>query len=125
MNNYFSLQQVSKTGNLDSNLISPQYKVNLIADFLRIKYENPKLKQSDTASQLSCSSSTLQKYTNDVNMVSPYRFQPNHTNKRTEKTSNTNFDNNSHREHEVKRPQMTSKDLKTTQTNTKWNGKKI
>ena len=28
--------------------------------------------------------------------------------------SNTNLDNNSHREYELKRPQMTSNDLKTT-----------
>ena len=56
-------------------------------------------------------------------MLSPYRIQPNNTNKRTRKTSNTNFDNNSHREPDVQRPQMTSNNLKTTQTNTKTNKK--
>ena len=41
-------------------------------------------------------------------MLSPYRIQPNNTNKGTKKTLNTNFDNNSHHEPDVKRPQMTS-----------------
>ena len=38
----FSLQQISRTGNVVSNLISRQYKLNLMADFLLIKNENPK-----------------------------------------------------------------------------------
>ena len=42
-------------------------------------------------------------------MLSPYRIQPNITNKRSEKVSNTTLDNNSHREHDLKGPQMTSK----------------
>ena len=46
MINTFSLQQISKTSKLDANLTSRQYKLNLMADFLRVKYENPKLKQS-------------------------------------------------------------------------------
>ena len=33
MNNSFSLQQIQKTSNLDANLISRQYKLNLMADF--------------------------------------------------------------------------------------------
>ena len=52
MNNTFSLQQISKTGNLDSNLISWQNKLILMADFMPIKNENPKLKQSEVANQL-------------------------------------------------------------------------
>ena len=40
-------------------------------------------------------------------MLSPYRIQPNNTKKRMEKAKN-NFDNNSHNEADVKRPQMTS-----------------
>ena len=46
MNNSFSLQQIQKTSNFDANLISRQYKLNLMADFLGMKYENPKMKQS-------------------------------------------------------------------------------
>ena len=38
MNNIFSLQQTKKTSNLDGNLISRQYKLNLMADFKKIKY---------------------------------------------------------------------------------------
>ena len=49
-------------------------------------------------------------------MLSPYRINPNNTNKRTKKAKNTSFDNNSHHEPDVKRPQMTSNDIKSTQT---------
>ena len=123
MNNCFSLQQIQKTSNLGANLISRQYKPNLMADFMRIKYENPKMKQSEIAYQLGKSSSILQRFRDDINMLSPYGNNPNNTNKRTKKASNTNFENNSHNNHDNKRPQMTSNDLKTTQTNTKSNSK--
>ena len=61
MNNSFSLHQISRTSNLDANLISRQNKLNLMADFMRVKYENPKLKQSEIGNQLSWSTSTLQR----------------------------------------------------------------
>ena len=51
MNNSFSVQQLSRTSNLDSNLIPRQYRLNLLADFRRVKYENPKMKQSKIANQ--------------------------------------------------------------------------
>ena len=60
MNNSFSLQQIQKTSNRDANLISRQYKINLLADFMRTKNENPKIKQAEIANQLGSSSSTLQ-----------------------------------------------------------------
>ena len=41
MNNSFSLQQIHKTGNLDFTLISRQYKLNLLAKLMQIKFENP------------------------------------------------------------------------------------
>ena len=85
----------------------------------------PNLKQSKTANQLSCSSSTLQRYRNDIKMLSPYRNQPNNTNKRTNKASNTNFDNSSHRDPDVKRPRLTPNDLKPTPQNVNENGKKV
>ena len=44
-------------------------------------------------------------------MLSTYRIQPNNTDKRAKKLSNTNFDNNSHCESDLKRPQLTSNDL--------------
>ena len=91
MNNTFSLQQISRTDNLDSSLISRQYKLNLIADYMRIKYENPKMKQPEIAKELGCSSSTLQRYKNDKIMVSPHTINPNNTNERVKQAPNTNF----------------------------------
>ena len=82
MNNSFSLQQIKKTGNLDSYLKSRQHKLNLMADFMRLKYENPKKKQSETANRLSLSSSTIQRYRNDINMLPQYRIQSNNIKKR-------------------------------------------
>ena len=58
-------------------------------------------------------------------MLSPYRINPNNTNIRTKKASNTNFDNNSHHESDVKRPQMTLNDLKSTQTKSNKKNKNI
>ena len=116
MNNIFSLQQISRTSNLDANLISRQYKLNFMADAMPVKYEKPKMKQSEIAHQLGYSSSTLQRYRNDINLMPPYRIQSNNPNKRTKKAPNTNFNNDSHRKPDVKRPQMTSNDLKTCQT---------
>ena len=52
MNNTFSLQQMSRTSTLGANLASRQYKLNLMADFMRMKYENPKLKQSEIGNLL-------------------------------------------------------------------------
>ena len=40
MKNSFSLQQIQKTSNLDANLKSRQYNLNLMADFIRLKFEN-------------------------------------------------------------------------------------
>ena len=68
-----------------------------MADFMRIKSENPKMKQSETANQLGYSSSTLQRYKNDMNKFSPNRIQSSNTNKRTEKVSKTKINNKSHR----------------------------
>ena len=102
MNNTFSLQQISRTNNPDANLISRQYKLYLMADFLKVKYENPKMKQSEIANQIGLSSSTLQRYRNDINMLSPYKNILNNTNKRTKKASNINFDNNQHLKHHLK-----------------------
>ena len=69
MNKSFSLQQIRKTSNLDSNLISRQYKLFLMADFMRVKYGNLRMKQSQIANQLGMPSSTLQRFRNDINML--------------------------------------------------------
>ena len=75
-------------------------------DFMNIKYLNPKLKQSEIASQLDMSPSTIQRHRNDINMLSPYRINPNNVKKRPKKAK---IDDNG----ELKRPQMTANDLKT------------
>ena len=107
MNNSFSLQQIQKTSSLDANLISRQKKINLMANFMRLKFENPEMKQSEIANQLILSSSTIQRYGNDINMLSPYRVQSNNINKRIKKAKTTNSDNDSQPNHDDKRPQMT------------------
>ena len=116
MDNSFSLQQIQKTSNFDANLISRQYKLNLMADFMRVKYENPKMKQSQIANQLGLSSSTLQRYRNDINMLSPYRINPNDVKKRTKKPKIDDIT-------DLKQPQMTSNDVKTISNETVKNKK--
>ena len=93
-----------------------------MAGSLRVKYENPKLKQSEIANQLGYSTSTLRRYRNDIFVVPPYRIHPNNTNKRTKKAKNTIIDNNSHSDHDLEGLQMTSNDLKRLQSSS--NGKK-
>ena len=58
-------------------------------------------------------------------MLSPYRIHPNNTNKRIKKASNVYFDNNSHTNHDVNRPQMTSNDVKRPQSTSNENSKKV
>ena len=74
---------------------------------MNIKYHNPRLKQSEIASQLDMSPSTLQRQRNDINMLSPYRINPNNVKKRPKKAK---IDDNG----DLERPQMTSNGLNTT-----------
>ena len=71
--NTYSLEQISKTGNLDSDLILRHYKLDLMNKFIEIKSNNPKLTQKGIAKQIGYSDSTLSKYRKDVNMKSPYK----------------------------------------------------
>ena len=71
-----------------------------MARFVEIKNNEPRLTQKQTFNQLGFSDSTNKRYRNDINMLSPYRIQPNITNERSRNVSNTNIDKNSHREHE-------------------------
>ena len=98
-----SLSEINKTANMDPNLITRQYKLKLMNDFMNIKYQNPKMKQSEIASKLEISTSTIQGQRNDVNMFSPYRINPNNVKKRPKKVK---IDDNG----DLKRPQMTSND---------------
>ena len=83
-----------------------------MADFMRIKNENPRLKQSEIADRLGYSSSTLQRYRNGVNIFSPYRIQPNDAPINEQKRPKMQiFRNNSHHDRDLKRPQMTSNDF--------------
>ena len=83
-----------------------------MADFLRLKYENPKMKQSEVANQIGTSTSTLQRYRNDTNMLSPYRINHNNNKKRSKKALNTKIDDDPRHEADVKRPQKTSINFK-------------
>ena len=109
MKKTFSLEQISKKGNVDSNLITGQYKHDLMARFMEIKAVNPRLKQNQTAKELGCSSSTLQRYRNDLKMPSSHRIPPN-SHKRKQNVSNG--------EQETDRPQLTSNDLAKHGTDT-------
>ena len=84
-------------------MITRQLKLDLMARFMEIESMNPRLRQDQIAKELGCSSSTLRRYRCIINMFPPYRIPPN-TNKRKQKISN--------REKFLKRPQITSNDLK-------------
>ena len=47
-------------------------------------------------------------------MITPYKIPPNNTNKRRQKILNANLDDDSHRKDDVKRPRLTSFEIKTT-----------
>ena len=70
---------------MDPNLITRYYKLKLMNDFMNIKYQNPKMKQSEIANQLHISTSTIQRQRNDVNRFSPYGINPNNVKKRSKK----------------------------------------
>ena len=106
-----SLSEVNKTANMDPNLLTRHYKLKLMNDFMHIKYQNPKMKQSEIANHLNMSSSTLQRYRNDINMLSSYRISPNNVKKRSKKAK---IDDIGY----LKRPQMTSNNLESTSNET-------
>ena len=85
MNNTPSLNEINKTAIMDPNLLTRHYKLKLMNDFMHIKYQNPKMKQSEIANHLNMSSSTLQRFRNDLNMISPYRINPINVKKRPKK----------------------------------------
>ena len=74
MNNTFSSEQISETGDLKADLVMRQYKLNKMAKFMEIRSVHPELKQSEIAKELKISSSTLQRYRREINMLSPYRI---------------------------------------------------
>ena len=116
MNNIPSLNEINRTANMDPNLLTRHYKLKNMNDFMYMKYQNPKLKQSELANNLNMSSSTIQRYRNDINMLSPYIISPNNVKKRTKKAKIDDIG-------DLKRPQMTSNDVKTTLNETVKNKK--
>ena len=56
-----SSSEKNKTANMNPNLLTRHYKLKLMNDFMQIKYQNPKMKQSEIANQLSLSSSAIQR----------------------------------------------------------------
>ena len=46
VNDTFSLENLTRTGNLDAKLISVQYILDLLARFMEIKSINPKIKKN-------------------------------------------------------------------------------
>ena len=111
-----SLNEINKNSTMDPNMLTKYYKLKLMNDFMNIKYQNPKMTQSEISSQLNMSPSTIQRYRNDINMLSPYRNYPKNVKKQQKKTK---FDKNG----DLKRPQLTSNDLKTTSNDKKTKSK--
>ena len=105
MNNTPSLNEINKNSTMNPNMLTKYYKLKIMIDFMNIKYQNPKMTQSKISSQLNMSSSTIQRYRNDINMLSSYRINPNNVKKQSKKAK---IDDNG----DLKGPQMTSNDLK-------------
>ena len=103
---------------MDPNMLTKYYNLKLMNDFTNIKYQNPKITQSEISSQLNMSSSTIKRYRNDINMISPYRINPKNVKKQQKKTKIDNTD-------EPKRPQTTSNDLKITSNDKKTRSKNV
>ena len=61
MNNTPSLNEINKNSTMDPNMLTKYYKLKLMNDFMCMKYQNPKLKQSELANNLNMSSSTIQR----------------------------------------------------------------
>ena len=81
-----------------------------MAKFMEFESINLKLKQSKIVKKLAMSTSTLQRFRREINMLSPYRKPPS--------SSNTNT---RHTEHDLK---ATSRDLKLTSNDLKMTSKK-
>ena len=107
-----SLNEKNKSSTMDPNMLTKYYKLKLMNDFMNIKYQNLEITQSEISSQLTMSPSTIQGYRNDINMISPYRNDPNNVKKQQKKAK---IDNND----DLTRPQLTSNDLKTSSNDKK------
>ena len=118
MKNTPSLNEINKNSNMNPNMLTKYYKLKLMNDFMNIKDQNPKMTQSEISSQLNMSLSTIQRYRNDINMISPYRINPNNVKKRSKKVKIDDIG-------DLKRPNLTSNDLKTTSNDKKSKSKNV
>ena len=84
---YLLSRSNTKIGDLNADVIMRQYKFDKMANFMEIKSNNPRLKQSENAKLLELSSSTIQRYRRETNMPSPYRLPPSCKTNRTRKKS--------------------------------------
>ena len=115
-----SINEKNKTAKMDPNLLTRHYKLKVMNDFMNVKYQNPKMTQSEISNELGMSSSIFQRYRNDIYMLSPYRINPKNVKKQQKKTK---IDNNG--DLKSKRLQMTSNDLKTTSNDKKTKAKNV
>ena len=113
-----SLNEINKNSTMNPNMLTKYYKLKIMNDFMNINYQNPKMTQSQISSQLNMSPSTKQRYRNDINMISPYRIYPKNVKKQQKKAKIGNND-------DLKRPQLTSIDLKTTSNDKKTKSKNV
>ena len=85
MNNTPSLNEINKNSTMDPKMLTKFYKLKIMNDFMNVKYQNPKMTQLEISSQLNISASTIQRYRNDINMLSPYRINPKNVKKHQKK----------------------------------------
>ena len=109
MKNAFSLEQIAKAADLNADLIMRLYMLDKATEFMEIKSNNPKLKQSEIAKQLAIPTSTLQRYRREINKHSPYRIL---------QLSNTHTGKQKALNHTEQDLRMTSNDLKVTSKET-------
>ena len=108
--NIRSLNDINKIANMDPNLITRYYKIKTMNDFMNVKYQNPKLEQSEIASQLKVSTSSIQRQKkNEINMNSPYRINSNNVKKRQKKAKIDENNDLKRGSDDLKRPQKIKK----------------
>ena len=118
MNNTPSLNEINKNSTMNPNMLTKYYKLKIMNDFMNVKYQNPKMTQSEISSQLNISPSTIQRYRNDINMISRYRNNPKNVKKQQKKVKIDDIG-------DLKRPNLTSNDLKTTSNDKKSKSKNV
>ena len=112
-----SLSEINKTANMDPNSKTRFYHLKLMNGFVIVKYQNPKMKQSEISTRLKVSTSSIQRQRNEMNMNSPYRINPNNVEKRSRKVKIDENNDIKRGSVDLNRPQMTSNDKKTKSKN--------